>query len=253
MPEWSLSPEIVEYCKNAVYKHYRLFDWSMEHVPTGENLQQWSRQLAWKAFERARSGVLAYQRFLAEQGFVDRPGQPLARRLAAIPTTDKQRYVRAFSTEERCIGGRIPGRNVIVDESSGSTGVPYNWVRSKNEVEYTRHMASSMHRYYFSSDPMFIINAFSMGAWATGVTIGAALEPNGIVKSTGPDVEEDSQHAALLWSHIPLPNHRLSSVLEVSGRFWRYTGLWLAGLSTDGHGWWRGDERTSPSISLTAF
>jgi len=190
MSEWSLSPEIMEYCKNTVYKHYRLFDWSMEHVPTGESLQQWSRQLAWKAFERARRDVPAYQRFLSEQHFVDRPGQPLAERLAAIPTTDKQRYVRAFSTEERCIGGRIPGRNVIVDESSGSTGVPYNWVRSKNEVEYTRHIASSMHRYSFSSNPMFIVNAFSMGAWATGVTIGATLGPNGIVKSTGPDVEK---------------------------------------------------------------
>jgi phenylacetate-CoA ligase len=190
MPGWPIPPEIVEYCKNAVYRHYSLFDWSMEHLPTGESLNNLGRQLAWRAFENARREVPAYKRFLEEQGFVDKPGQTIAQRLVRIPTTDKQNYVRAFSTEERCIGGKIPGRDVVVDESSGSTGVPYNWVRSKAEVEYTRHIASYMHRYYFSADPLFIINAFSMGAWATGVTIGAALGPNGIVKSTGPDVEK---------------------------------------------------------------
>jgi phenylacetate-CoA ligase len=180
----------IEYCKRVVYKYYHLFRWSLEHVPTGEHINVMSQQLAWRAFERARREVPAYARFLEEQGFADDSRLSLAGRFARIPATDKQKYVRAFSTAERCIGGRIPSRDVIVDESSGSTGVPYNWVRSKAEVAYTRHAASYMHRYYFGTGPLFVINAFSMGAWATGVTIGAALEPNGIVKSTGPDVEK---------------------------------------------------------------
>jgi phenylacetate-CoA ligase len=35
-----------------------------------------------------------------------------------------------------------------------------------------------------------IVNAFSMGAWATGLNVGAALERNGLVKNTGPDIDK---------------------------------------------------------------
>ncbi|MBO0790089.1 MAG: hypothetical protein J2P36_03960 [Ktedonobacteraceae bacterium] len=190
VPGISPLPTIMEYCKRAVYKHYRLFRWSLEHLPASERIHGVSRQLAWRAFERARREVPAYARFLEEQGFVDTSQPSLAARFARIPATDKQNYVQAFSTTDRCTGGKLPRSDVMVDESSGSTGIPYNWVRSKAEVEYTRHAASYMHRYSFGASPLFVINAFSMGAWATGVTVGAALSPNGIVKSTGPDVEK---------------------------------------------------------------
>jgi hypothetical protein len=38
--------------------------------------------------------------------------------------------------------------------------------------------------------PRIAINAFSMGAWATGVNMGEALELCGVVKSTGPDLDK---------------------------------------------------------------
>lgn len=228
MPGLSIPPGIMEYCKNVVYKHYGLFSWSLEHVPTGESINSVSRQLAWRAFERARREVPAYARFLEEQGFVDGSQRSLAERLAYLPATDKQNYVQSFSTAERCIGGKIPDCDVIVDESSGSTGMPYNWVRSRAEVEYTRHAASYMHRYYFGDSPLFVINAFSMGAWATGVTIGAALGPNGIVKSTGPDVEKilstmrffGPEYRYLLTGYPPFLKHLIDNA-DAQGFDWR--------------------------------
>jgi phenylacetate-CoA ligase len=50
------------------------------------------------------------------------------------------------------------------------------------------HRQMSAFLRYLVGDDVFTINGFSMGAWATGVSVGEALRHNGIVKSTGPDV-----------------------------------------------------------------
>src|SRR5262252_8189922 len=168
----------VDQYKKLAYRHYPLYHWTISHLPNAS--MEIGKHLAWKAFERARKQVPAYRRFLAEQGFVDARHASLAEQFASIPPTDKNDYVRVFSTAERCVGGRIPAAQVIVDESSGSTGLPYNWVRSKVEVDYTRRVCSYFLRHALSGEPLFVINAFSMGAWATGITMSAALEHNGI-------------------------------------------------------------------------
>ena len=108
--------------------------------------------------------------------------------LDQLPETDKRSYVDAYRLAERCLGGRIPLRGTTIDESSGSTGTPYNWVRSREERTHVRRMISFFARYTFGDAPLVILNAFSMGAWATGLTTAIALERNGLVKATGPDV-----------------------------------------------------------------
>jgi len=178
----------VDQYKKLAYRNYPLYHWTISHLPNASG--KVGMHMAWHAFEQARRQVPAYGRFLAEQGFVETRHGSIAEQFASIPATDKNNYVRVFSTSERCVGGRIPAEQVIVDESSGSTGLPYNWVRSKAEVEYTRRVCSYFIRHALSGMPLFVINAFSMGAWATGITMSAALESNGIVKSTGPDVEK---------------------------------------------------------------
>jgi phenylacetate-CoA ligase len=183
-----LSLNGVDQFKKLAYRHYPLYHWTISHLPNASG--EVGLHMAWRAFERARRQVPAYNHFLTEQGYVASRHGSLAEQLASIPATDKNNYVRIFSTAERCVGGRIPAEQVIVDESSGSTGLPYNWVRSRAEVQYTRGVCSYFLRHALSGEPLFVINAFSMGAWATGITMSAALEQNGIVKSTGPDVEK---------------------------------------------------------------
>ena len=105
-----------------------------------------------------------------------------------LPETDKATYVDRWSLEDRCVGGRIPLRGTTIDESSGSTGTPYNWVRSREERLHVRRMIGFFARYTFGDSPLVVLNAFSMGAWATGMTTAIALESNGLVKATGPDI-----------------------------------------------------------------
>ena len=153
-----LSLNGVDQFKKLAYRHYPLYHWTISHLPNASG--EVGLHMAWRAFERARRQVPAYSHFLTEQGYVANRHGSLAEQFASIPATDKNNYVRIFSTAERCVGGRIPAEQVIVDESSGSTGLPYNWVRSKTEVEYTRRVCSYFFRHALSGKPLFVINAF---------------------------------------------------------------------------------------------
>ena len=132
------------------------------------------------AFFRAARRVPAYARFLAASRY----------RRGAPPETDKENYIKPYRTEDRCVEGRLPTRSVTIDESSGSTGTPYNWVRSDLERHQSHIYVSYFARYCYGSQPLVTINAFSMGAWATGINMGLAMGRNGIVKSTGPDIDK---------------------------------------------------------------
>ena len=137
----------------------------------------------WRAratFYQAARRVPAYRHFLRSAGY--RGGTP--------PETDKESYIKRYRTERRCVGGRLPERDVTIDESSGSTGTPYNWVRTGLERHQSHIFISYFARYVYGTEPYVTINAFSMGAWATGINMGVALARNGIVKCTGPDVEK---------------------------------------------------------------
>jgi len=130
------------------------------------------------AFHAAASRVPAYGELLRSGGY----------RGGTAPETDKENYIRRFTTEQRCVGGRLPDADATIDESSGSTGLPYNWVRSGQERHQSHMFISYFARYCYGSQPQVTLNAFSMGAWATGINMGVALARNGIVKCTGPDI-----------------------------------------------------------------
>ncbi len=158
---------------------YRTFMWGMSRL--SPRLLEWTGQIrARRAHYRASRQVPAYDQFLAE----------CAGRDAKVPETDKASYIDAFPIDARCVGGNIPDTDITIDESSGSTGTPYNWVRSHRERRESHRFISYFATYCFGSQPWITINAFSMGAWATGVNMGEALQLNSIVKNTGPDVSK---------------------------------------------------------------
>lgn len=137
------------------------------------------------AADVARRRVPAYRRFIEQLGVADRD---LAR--LHLPPTDKRGYVDRFDLLDRCLDGRLPAAGLAIDESSGSTGKAYNWIRSRRERETVETNVGHFTRYLFGDGPLVTINAFSMGAWATGTSMGIALQRNGVVKNTGPDPEK---------------------------------------------------------------
>ena len=152
------------------------------------------RWRAWRTFELAARKVPAYRQFLAKQDF---PGRLPAKgrvcdEFAQIPEMDKDSYIRPWTTAERCIGGKLPRRGVVVDESSGSSGVPTSWVRGPDEREATRQLLQlGFARTAAELDKQpFVLNAFSLGAWATGMNVTSSLTDVTMIKSIGPDKDK---------------------------------------------------------------
>ena len=163
---------------------YRLYFWFFGVAPP--RILAWLGRLrAVRASDHAFRKVPAYREFLYYHNLY--PTDISALRL---PATDKGNYIGAFPPERRCVNGTIPFVGTAIDESSGSTGVPYNWIRSSEERHASHIFISHFARYCFGTAPYITINAFSMGAWATGINMGIALQRNSIVKNTGPDMDK---------------------------------------------------------------
>jgi phenylacetate-CoA ligase len=161
-------------------------------APGGEELRwKLGRWRAYQTFERTARLVPAYRSFLGEHGCpatLPTAGDRWAA-FTAIPIMDKGSYISRYSIADRCLYGRIPRRGVVVDESSGSSGRPTSWVRGPVERRASRQLlqlgfaqsAAGIER------PPFVINAFSLGAWATGMNVSASLTGLTVIKSCGPD------------------------------------------------------------------
>ncbi len=153
-------------------------------APVQRTLERVARYRAVAVFRRARKRCPAYARFIESQGFsgrISRAG------FAGIPETTKQNYVKVYSIEERCNGGVIPRTGVVIDESSGSSGAPNNWVRGNSERAGVRRLLEHALAMRFQDRPVFLINCFALGPWATGMNVSMSLAERCIVKSVGPD------------------------------------------------------------------
>ncbi|RJO70939.1 phenylacetate--CoA ligase family protein [Nocardia panacis] len=126
----------------------------------------------------------------AYRSFLRRSGTRKIRRLSDFPETDKRNYAGVYDEASRCHRGELHRAGVIVDESSGSTGTPFNWVRGPRELRNIYRNAAGYVELAFPGQRRFVINAYSMGAWATGTTTGAAMARIAMVKNTGPDLDK---------------------------------------------------------------
>jgi phenylacetate-CoA ligase len=204
--------------------HYRAFFWLVTNCPPGVQ-HAIGRWRAVRAYDHAVRRVPAYRAFV-ESG--NCPG---------IPVTDKANYVQKFSIVDRCVDGRLPGHGVAIDESSGSTGTPYNWVRSHEERVTSHAFISHFARYCFGDGPWITINAFSMGAWATGLNMGIALQHNSVVKSTGPDIDKvlstlelfGPERQYLICGYPPFLKHLMDAADERGFGLHRYRLMGLVG------------------------
>jgi len=134
----------------------------------------------------------AQQRVPAYRDHYRRSGHPDIRASAwdRTPVTDKESFVKRYRLEDRCSGGSLPSRGVTVDESSGSSGAPTNWVRGWDERMQTKELLQLSFSAAFGREPIFAINAFVLGAWATGMIVSQSLGELCIMKSTGSDASK---------------------------------------------------------------
>jgi phenylacetate-CoA ligase len=134
-------------------------------------------------FLKARRECPAYQRFLEAANY--KPGAKWE--FAQVPVMTKENYVKKYTLEERCYHGEIPRAGVVIDESSGSTGQPNNWVRSASERNDVKRILQLNYEIIFRENGKVLLNCFALGPWATGMNVSMSLVDVGILKSIGPD------------------------------------------------------------------
>lgn len=148
---------------------------------------------AWRNMHKAYKEVPAYRDYLDKLGGLPSIGLKgnLTPDMTFAPEMDKGSYVKAYPISERVVGGQLPRTGVMVDESSGSSGTPTSWVRGDAEREAVYRMIQLSFRNSVKQDrPVFILNAFALGAWATGMNVAMSLTSSSILKSTGPNIDK---------------------------------------------------------------
>ena len=179
---------LVDTFQSYILRNYLVFAFVVKNAPQGCGAEAcWYRAI--KEFLIAYKRVPAYKNFLDDSGWTC-DSSDAKKIFESLPLMDKPNYILKHSTEQRCLCGTFFKKGVVIDESSGSTGIPYNWVRSSQEREVVKSLIGVYLKYCFGDDKFIILNTFSMGAWATGFNMALAAESLGVVKSTGPDVDK---------------------------------------------------------------
>ena len=132
---------------------------------------------------KAKEHCPAYRTFLQSEGYQQRGRWQLSQ----LPITTKKNYVKKYSIVDRCYYGRLPAAGVVIDESSGSSGVPNNWVRSAEEREDVKRILQLNYQLIYRDSGCMLLNCFALGPWATGMNVSMSLVDVGILKSIGPD------------------------------------------------------------------
>ncbi|MGI6879673.1 phenylacetate--CoA ligase family protein [Microbacterium sp. gxy059] len=171
----------------SVYSLYRVHPavWRFASRAYRPALDRFAKLHAWMMCQHGFLDVPAYRHFQLREGFRFRWWD-----LSRYAETDKKRYVTRYAEADRCWGGRIEIAGTVVDESSGSSGTPFNWMRSKRELSAVHRNVAGYVTALFGTKRLFCINAFSMGAWATGTNTGIAMSRVAMVKNTGPDIDK---------------------------------------------------------------
>jgi phenylacetate-CoA ligase len=141
---------------------------------------------------KAKDCCPAYRAFLASENV-----QNGRWRLSDLPITTKENYVKKYSLADRCYYGRLPSKGVVIDESSGSSGVPNNWVRSAEEREDVKRILQLNYQLIYRDSGCILLNCFALGPWATGMNVSMSLVDVGILKSIGPDQKKLGNSLAL--------------------------------------------------------
>ena len=138
---------------------------------------------AYAVYLKAKDYCPAYRAFLESE----RQHKDIRWQLSNLPITTKNNYVKKYSLLDRCYYGKIPAAGVVIDESSGSSGVPNNWVRSAEEREDVRRILQLNYQLIYRDSGCILLNCFALGPWATGMNVSMSLVDVGILKSIGPD------------------------------------------------------------------
>ena len=157
-------------------------------LPGINPLRDFNSQIRAKAeFIKAKKNVPAYKDFLDGKNYSTTKSKSAFPVITEIPICDKENYIKKYTLEQRCVKGKVPSKGIVIDESSGSSGTATNWIRGNSERKRNAKFIKFGAQTLLGNGPIFVINAFALGPWATGMNITMSCLPFSKLKSVGPD------------------------------------------------------------------
>ncbi len=172
---------------NVTTVSFHLFLARFSVLSTEKSIENASIERATAIFWSSLDSVPAYKDHIANS-------KAFPQIFAEIPLTDKESYIKLAANKnlisDLMVGGRLPF-NGQCDTSTGTTGKPSMWIRGPKERETIKSLLHYAIRVVMPKEqPIFFINAFALGPWATGMTLSTALSKRAIAFSAGSDLEK---------------------------------------------------------------
>lgn len=106
-----------------------------------------------------------------------------------VPVMNKENYIKKFKKLDTMAGGQLP-RAGQIDTSTGTSGKPTMWVRGTEERMAVKTLLNFAATVIVKNKPLFFINAFALGPWATGITTAGAMVDRAITFNPGPEADK---------------------------------------------------------------
>lgn len=139
----------------------------------------WSKRgerMAFRLFKQASARVPAYHDFLKKKK-VNPDKIKTISDFSKVPFVDKKNYLSAYPIEKLCWDGNIGSMDTI-SLSSGSSGVPFFWLRGKEQEQETAlsHELFLLDSFKVDKKSTLFIVSFAMGMWVAGTLTHRAVE-----------------------------------------------------------------------------
>lgn len=125
---------------------------------------------AWELFHEAAEHIPAYKDFLHKHG-VDNSAVRSIDDFKILPITNKDNYLRAYPLEDLCLDGVLNKERWVIASTSGSTGEPFYFPRTRFQDEQFALTAELVFLDYFEIDKKstLFIDCFALGVWIGGM------------------------------------------------------------------------------------
>lgn len=150
-----------------------------EHLLSTSNERQLiirGERMALRLFHDMAERVPAYKKFL-KGNRIDHRSITSIKDFANLPLLDKQNYLREYPLHELCWDGALASRQFIISATSGSTGEPFYFPRTKEQDAQYALTAELYLRTNFQiqNKRTLYVNAFPLGVWIGGLFTYSAI------------------------------------------------------------------------------
>src|SRR3990167_4418080 len=162
-PHWYAKENIDRHALHEVERTFRIY--------TENKWLKHGDQMALDLFRRASYGVPAYKDFL-RRNHVRASTIRTAKDLIKIPSIDKNNYLTKYPLRSLCWQGSIGTAGVAISASSGSSGKPFYWPRSRKiEFDTTVSQGLLLKALGAHAKKTLLVDTFSMGIYVAGTVI----------------------------------------------------------------------------------